>query len=218
MGGNAIKSSSRMDRSTYIRVSKYICDKIIGLNFKIPHTLHDKESFGDVDIIVDSNDFTNVLKALAKYIVETVKNGNITSIGIAFESSIVQVDLVCVRADKLNNVHTYMSYGFFGMIVGIVLARHDLIYGIQGLETKQEHVILSVDPVEILAFLDIDLPDLPDMHDLHGVECACARDLVIALLHCVIRKSTWASFWRERTSMNVYWLLSTCYMIVCQIK
>ena len=166
-----------MNRETYDTVSSYISQKIVDCNFKISKVFDDKDSFGDIDIIIDSEDLEKCIVSLEP--IERVKNGNTTSLGIAFESAIIQVDLVCVHSSKIDTVHAYMSFGFFGMSVGIPLARQNLIYGSQGLETKEERVNLSTDPAKILAFLGIDLSGVKTPSDLIVALGASKIDLSI---------------------------------------
>ena len=162
MGGHAIKSSCRMSRTTYNSVCHYLLQKLCECTFKIVPSLDDKESFGDVDLIVSCQDIATIVNDLEP--IELTKNGHVTSIGIVFDGVTVQIDLVSVNVAMIEHVATYMSYGFFGMCVGLALARQDLTYGIHGLETKQERVLLSQDSDAILEFLGI---------DLKGVATAC---------------------------------------------
>lgn len=166
MGGNAIKTSNRMDRQIYDMVCSEI-SRLFNLNgivFKISKTFKDKESFGDVDVVIDQKHVHRATEVLKPF--ETVKNGNVSSLGINLYNSIVQVDIIAVDASKLDQVHTYMNYGFFGMCIGITLIRHDLVYGIKGLETKEHRVLLSDDSDAILLFLGIDLSNILTARDL----------------------------------------------------
>ena len=174
MGGHAIRSSKRMDRDEYAAVCREITRILEGLHgipMRITRTFDDKESFGDVDVIVDGSDVHVCVRALSPF--ETAKNGNIVSLGVELCGAIVQVDLIgAPNPSMIPQVLAYMSFGFFGMSVGIALHRHGLVYGMQGLETKDHpRVLLSSNSDEIMRFLGIDRMD----------DVRTARDLVETL-------------------------------------
>ena len=158
MGGNAIKGAERLTRVVYLK----ICDLLVsctskyynsGIMFTLP--VKSKESFGDIDCIVVGRipDFPGM---------QIVRNGpSFTSIGFEYEGSIYQVDVFSVKTvEEQRHLRSYLSYGIFGMCVGISMKVYDLRYGVNGLEMKVAEGIylkLSSNAKDIFDFLGLDI-------------------------------------------------------------
>ena len=112
------------------------------------------------------------------------------SLGVEFEgvegcAGIVQVDLIgAPDPSMIPHVHAYLSFGFFGMCVGMALQRQGLVYGLQGLETKDPRVLLSTDSDEILRFLDIRMDAVRTARDLVASLSRSKVDLSVVLKRC----------------------------------
>ena len=156
MGGKAIVNAQRMSRKEY----NDICNHLLLLDntMMITYSLDTKESYGDVDVVVIQPIFQKI-----ESISQTVKNGNITSIGLMRNDKVYQIDFT-VAASKEQQVflHTYLSYGIFGMCIGIALNKLNLQYGSHGLKfifqiDKTKHYLLcSTSAHDLFEFLELD--------------------------------------------------------------
>jgi hypothetical protein len=145
MGGKAIAGCQRMTPTEY----KDICRVLLAHDptILITRSFTEKESYGNVDVIaLKPLDLPNVL--------ETRKNGHVTSIG--WNNHQIDVFLTDSRT-KQEHLQTYLSYGLFGMCVGICLKIHGLEYGLDGLKTSgNPSILLSNSSDDIFHFLRLD--------------------------------------------------------------
>jgi hypothetical protein len=132
MGGNAIKGAVRMSKESYLDVLQTITKILHDIPHKPTLVLDDKNSFGDVDIVLHAD--KNVVERFQP--IETVTNGCITSIGFLHNGQKIQIDLLFTSLEKIEHVHAYLSYGVFGMCLGIGLLRSGLQYGMDGLKAQ----------------------------------------------------------------------------------
>lgn len=152
MGGKAIKNAQRMSREEYDNICK---DLISNKNIMITYSLANKDSYGDIDAIV-----LGEIPQLQN-ISEQVTNGACTSVGLKYSSKIHQVDFFPVKTvEEQEHLHTYLSYGIFGMCIGICLNKLGLQYGMDGLKIKVSegrYMLLSNDCKHIFEFLNLSL-------------------------------------------------------------
>ena len=152
MGGNSIKDAERMTRDEFDEM----CNMLLSLDptIKITLAFKDKGSFGDIDAIV----LDKIPDLSSLNITEIRKNGNVTSFGIKPFQKIHQVDFfVTGTLEKQMHLQAYLSYGIFGMCVGICLNKLGLEYGIDGLKLVDPKLTLSTDRDKIFKFLALDL-------------------------------------------------------------
>ena len=141
MGGHALRKviASRIGLLKYNEVKsklyKQLSSKIL-LEFLID--VPDKKDFGDIDILYQSTNDTNIIDIIKKTFnpVEIVSNGDVCSfsyqiIGDDGEIKYFQVDLI--KSDNLEMSRFYLSYGDLGGIIGRIAQYIKLKYGATGL-------------------------------------------------------------------------------------
>ena len=98
MGGK-IFNTERMTKQQY----EFVCEtirNIVGSKGHITKQFIDKESFGDVDLVVYDVDGDDVLTKLSDYMLD--KNGN--SLKLQFDDVIFQCDIILAEKEKNNIV------------------------------------------------------------------------------------------------------------------
>lgn len=203
MGGKAIKQAHRMSRDDYFQ-NMDVLRKIFDANkieFAIPPVFATKTTFGDMDIV--TTDVDSCIAALrgrtdAKIVQVNPKNGDVVSIGVVFPDSdsdstldsdktvefksVVQVDVIGTHSSLLELASWYMSFGWFGMVVGMCLKRCGMTYGSRGLFLDSDDVKLKLatDHAAIMEFVGIrglDAVETPE--DLVRVLAASRLDLEV---------------------------------------
>ena len=153
MGGLAIKNAERMSREEYY----YIC---LDLQSKHPNMMFtysflNKYSYGDIDVVI----IGDIPKL--QNITETINNGICTSVGVRYFKKIHQIDFFAVKTvEEQQHLHAYLSYGIFGMCVGICLNKLGLQYGMEGLKinvAEGRYMLLSSTSKDIFEFLNLDI-------------------------------------------------------------
>lgn len=160
MGGNAFKElgTIRMGKPLYTKVVEKVVTRLSPHMDKIEviPSYTTKQSFGDIDFIsthtLSVEELHNHLSAPA-----SMKNGNVTSLVIEVDSSIVQVDIINTSSEHYNFAKSYYSYNDFGMLVGRLPAPY-LKVGWQGLYYKYrgKDILITLDWSTALTILDID--------------------------------------------------------------
>ena len=106
MGGNALKTikTVRKNKEEYTKIKEYILDTLKNENlvFDVPFEVPNKESFGDLDVLYQSNDKINIKDIVIKLFKpdETVGNGDLLS----FNYTDFQIDMI-----KCKNINTLPS-------------------------------------------------------------------------------------------------------------
>lgn len=136
MGGRALKNvvTRRYERKEFDAISVELMDMLKN-DFKrvlMPLFYKNKQSFGDADIIVSMEDFTQDMR---EYIMdkfhpnEIFHNGNCWS----FDYKELQVDLITVSAEDFDTNAMYLSYNDLGNFIGRIAQGFGLKYGQEGL-------------------------------------------------------------------------------------
>lgn len=135
MGGNAIKNASRITKSEYDRVCNILTDTLGRFYYvAIPPSYSNKESFGDIDIVVENNDLDiNYILPLLNP-TEIQKNSNVISFGYKYLNKIIQVDLIFVQHKEFETSLNYLSYNDLFNLLGRLARRVGLKLGHKGLE------------------------------------------------------------------------------------
>ena len=178
MGGNAVPNATRMSLVEYRTVVEQVSTTLeaAGVGFRVTVPLANKTEFGDVDVLVD--DVDRAVAALAPPFV--TKNSNVTSVSWSdkVDKIVRQVDLIATTPECMEQAWLYLSYGVFGMCVGVCVKPHGLVYDPHGLhavvgdvDNGEKRVLLSSDAASILGFLGIDArvlgaSGISDEHDL----------------------------------------------------
>ncbi len=165
MGGKALKNTytKRINRLEFDTISSEIINVISKtfIHFDIPVFFKNKESFGDIDIIVST---TNINADIREYIInnfapnEIFHNGNCWS----FDYKETQVDLIITDDKHFRSTLQYMGNSDLGNMVGRLAHALGLKYGQNGLCLNYRfkgssigEIIISEDYPKILNFLGL---------------------------------------------------------------
>jgi hypothetical protein len=176
MGGRALKKAftRRYSREEFDTVSKELID-IIKVTFDracTPLFFNNKETFGDIDIIVDSTynyEYGQKVKTDGNFIREFIEtqfkpteifhNGNAWS----FDYKEVQVDFICVESDDFMSNFHYLAFNDLGNFIGRLAQSIGFKYGQEGLwynhfsdANTKTTIMVSKDYPKIFEFLGLD--------------------------------------------------------------
>jgi hypothetical protein len=172
MGGKALKNTftRRYSKVEFDMVSQELLKVLRGTfdSANIPLYYKNKETFGDIDIIVNIDDaWGGYLDGdfIRNFIVdnfnpnEIFHNGNCYS----FDYKEVQVDFMAVKGEDFNSNFHYLAYNDLGNYIGRIAHRLGLKFGQEGLWYNHYHdgqnygrVMISKNYLEIFNFLDLD--------------------------------------------------------------
>lgn len=139
MGGHALKVESvRLPASRYRNVERLV---IQTLQKRFPDrrvetviAYVDKPDFGDLDILIEGGaGYDPAHAAEALQATEVVRNGDVTSIGVAVQEGVFQVDLIKVPAESFDFAVRYFGLNDFGNLVGRVAHKFGAKFGHLGL-------------------------------------------------------------------------------------
>ena len=167
LGGLALKNTytRRYSREEFDTVSKELID-MIELTFKraaTPLFYHEKETFGDIDIIVDTDGKGDL--NIRGYIERTFNPNEIFHNGncYSFDYKEVQVDFMCLAGKHFDSNYHYLAYNDLGNYIGRIAHRIGLKYGQEGLwynhyvnEQNVGRIMISKDYNKIFKFLGLD--------------------------------------------------------------
>lgn len=139
MGGNALSEPSvRLGREDYFNLWNKLKMSKFQL-FLIP-SYREKESFGDMDILIPSSYGKNydnykrlALEDVGLKIIEEVRNGSVTSFGIETKQGLFQIDLISEHLDTLPFAYHYFAYNDMGNLLGRVARSAGVKLGHRGL-------------------------------------------------------------------------------------
>ncbi|KAJ3208435.1 hypothetical protein HDU67_006722 [Dinochytrium kinnereticum] len=144
MGGNAITSSQRIPRSEYESFKQaVICDvKELFTLVDVPREMPNKESFGDLDVVVQApkslTTATPTISSAVAYLATKWESKQIIqgSAVISMEYKNHQVDLIPAKGghDGFRMTVDFMSFGDLGTLIGMICKRLGLKFGLHGLE------------------------------------------------------------------------------------
>lgn len=137
MGGNIWKTSVRKDRDDYLNVSSSMenfCSSFLGVKCKVIPAYKNKESFGDCDILVCSDNLpTDWVNRLTDHFelgpAFWSRNGNVVS----FLIKDFQYDLILTSEKHFDNALEYYSYNDLGNLVGRLTHKLGIKYGHEGM-------------------------------------------------------------------------------------
>lgn len=134
------------------------------LDYFTPRALLDKESHGDIDVVICCEHGTDVPKFIKEYF--KTDNIHINHNIFSFPFSNIQVDFIRTVKENFETNCNYIANGAASMFLGKVSRRiADCIYGITGLEFLVRHeeegheigrIQISKDPKKIIEFLGYD--------------------------------------------------------------
>jgi hypothetical protein len=139
MGGNALQSGSvRLPAARYHAVERdlvqALAQRFPGRRIEAILAYADKPDFGDLDILIEGGagyDAQTMADALDA--TEVVFNGDVTSIGVALDEGVFQVDLIAIAPDAFDFAARYFGYNDFGNLVGRIARKFGTQFGHLGL-------------------------------------------------------------------------------------
>jgi len=164
MGGTLFKAD-RLERSEYQQVSNEIESTLSSYHIKIIEAYKNKPSFGDMDILVDLEDKTQVevkneLLAIFNPL-EYHSNGNIFSIVYGYRGRRFQIDFILTESHLMDISFCYFSYNDLGNLLGRLTKKLGIKLGHQGLfyihrnDTEVYEVLLSTNWFDALELLEV---------------------------------------------------------------
>lgn len=167
MGGNALREglTRRFDASEYHELSpeilKLLNDAFPNRRAAIIASYREKESFGDIDILIASDDIKDVRESIERVFrpSEIIHNGTVWS----FDYKAIQVDLIMTPDSKFDIGYEYFSNNDLGNLIGRIANKFGLSYGHDGLWMKVRDkmnvigkILLTDDIKIIIPFLGYD--------------------------------------------------------------
>lgn len=166
MGGNAIKNIKRYSKDDYLVLEKDVINKLKQKfsNVKNIPFYSEKESFGDMDLIIEKPKPTK--KELDQFLIDLFNTKEIyhNSDVVSFEYSEFQIDLIFTSKENIETSLFYFSYNDLNNICGKVYKQFDLKFGHKGLyfplrgvyNTEISEILISKDCKKIYQFADFD--------------------------------------------------------------
>lgn len=170
MGGNAFPTASRLTAKQYEDLTKRIfsvLDQRKEIDVLIPLSYRFKESFGDVDMIMESREVADeIIKSFGDSVLDKIYNPCGYNLLIVYDGINVQVDLNLVGKGNLDSAFWYFSYNDLGNLIGRIAHRQGLKFGHDGLwytyrdpenETRVlGEFLLTKDMMEAVEYLGFD--------------------------------------------------------------
>lgn len=169
MGGNALKNvpTRRYEADEYFSLTQEVLEKLKraktqAWRFDIIPAYHDKESFGDMDVLYATDDDIPFDVDTVQYIFNPTEIVRNTSV-ISFDYKGFQIDLIHSKTDEIEYALCYFSWNDCGNLIGKLAHQLGLKHGHSGLilplrdaNNKFHDIVLTNYHVETLHFLDLD--------------------------------------------------------------
>lgn len=168
MGGNAIKSAVRLNKSDYEIVKNEILSFFWNRNIKVavPPSYSSKSDFGDIDILVENTgNIKETIESVNQFfnVTDSLKNSTVYSFGYNYLSSTFQVDLIFVTSKDFETSYNYLSYNDLFNLLGRLAHKLGFKLGHQGLIVPVKNgnytlgdVIVTKNLKEIFNIIDVD--------------------------------------------------------------
>jgi len=163
MGGNLFEASVRLNREEFDLVVYNIKQSIESLVYKyhilIPYT--DKDSFGDVDILINVPKNTNVYEMISLLFPDCPISHNSNTISILYDGR-YHIDFM-YYTDNYHTAVNFYQYGDLGNILGRIANKFNCKFGFEGLYYKYNNnqysrdILISKDMTIILKILGFNL-------------------------------------------------------------
>ena len=181
MGGNALKvPTRRYEKEEYEIISHEVIGmlKSYGITAVIPKSYRNKDTFGDLDVLILSSTITKAdIMEIIEYLFnpnEIYNNNNVKS----FDYREFQIDFILVGDENWNSSISYFSYNDLGNFIGRISYQMGFRFGDYGLKLVYRHEdggrkfskIISKDTSKIYTFLGFDysryLEGFDDVEDI----------------------------------------------------
>jgi hypothetical protein len=170
MGGKLF-NLGRISRDQYLEIEvsmrEYLDRKIGAATYHIPRYYATKPDFGDMDIIIQSDDAT-VWRTLRQDFVADLRVTEFKSAGNVFSTVYqgLQVDYFTAAPEFFESTYNYLSFNDLSNLLGKICRRFNLKYGEEGLAyvfrqqdgNYKKDLTISTDFAEICRFLKLDYP------------------------------------------------------------
>lgn len=159
MGGNALKEPSiRLGREKYVSLSKAVLKEVkeYFLGASLISSYSEKETFGDMDILVVTDDgkWPEEFKE-SSFLQnrEVVWNGPVCSLGWDLVEGRFQIDLILVESKYCRAAASYFAYNDLGNLLGIIAKSLGFKLGHKGLWKRFYH---PDKPTEVIFSVEVD--------------------------------------------------------------
>lgn len=160
MGGNAIKSAERIDKNTFETYALEILKLFPELKMEIVKSFHQKQNFGDMDIVVQKESF-NIKELIKKRLNPKEEFDNGPYFSVLYKNA--QVDFIFHSKEDFESACNYYAYNDISNFFGRVARSLNFKYGTDGLSYEKhldDHykisTIVSNDVQKCLEFLGYD--------------------------------------------------------------
>ena len=169
MGGNAIKSATRLKKQDYLKVEEDVKQffALKGVKTAVPLSYSSKEDFGDLDIIVENTgNMKELIDDVNVYfnVKEFYKNNTIYSFGYDYNGQTFQVDLIFVTTKDFESSYNYLCYNDLFNLLGRIAHKQGFKLGHDGLKVVVKNgdyllgeVVISKNLEIIFDILDVDI-------------------------------------------------------------
>ena len=179
MGGNAFENTDRLSAAEYDEMTSDLSWSLRnvmgeGTKFAIPFSVREKESHGDVDILVVGSMIEKAYGQINLHFrpTDVIKNPNGYNLLVPFKQKLIQVDLNKIGDDDLVYGFHYFSWNDCGNLVGRIAHRQGLKHGHDGLwyihrdgDHQLGEILLTRDYTEALYHLGFDADEFFDGFD-----------------------------------------------------
>lgn len=179
MGGNAFEKAERIPAKRYKEIVEdieWLLSNVAvhGRMFAIPHSVRDKQDYGDIDVLVASSKLDDVLRQMKQgfRVLEVIKNNSGYNLLISCYEQFIQVDLNKIPDEDMRFAFHYFSWNDLGNFVGRIAHRQGLKHGHDGLwyiVREDDHqlgeILLTKDYDQALCHLGFDVNGFHDGFD-----------------------------------------------------
>ncbi len=138
MGGKALsKPSVRLNKDEYFKLVDEIIPKIrsaIDGDVNVIPTYESKETFGDMDVLVNTSDAQykqKIYEAIGA--VESTSNGSCISYGVMINDCLFQIDIIYSSIEDYDFAYRYYSWSDCGNLIGRIAHKLKFKFGHDGL-------------------------------------------------------------------------------------
>lgn len=171
MGGNAIKMAERVPRERFFEYVKEIIPRVkkaFGTEVSMVNGFHDKQDFGDLDLLVLDIGYENRRKILEEHF--DPEEININTHLVSFNYNELQVDLIFTPQENWETSKIFFEWGDLGNFIGKMVNNYGRLrdhgfsfkYGFDGFKCKILHdgkhknIFLTKDSKNVFDFLGLD--------------------------------------------------------------
>lgn len=161
MGGNAIKSSQRLNKEKFQQLTTELKELFPELKMEVVKFYRNKTDFGDIDIVVEKNKDLNI----KKLVIDRLNPSEIydNNMFFSFEYKSAQIDFIFMSSENFDVSLDYFSWNDLGNLIGRVSRSLNFKYGHDGLfytlrlgDHYKNDICISKNTKDILTFLGYD--------------------------------------------------------------